>query len=97
MNAHDRQALARIEETLADADPQFAARMSAFSRLTDDEAVPEREQIRGNVRHAVGLGRWGPRFGQPGARGLAYWIAVALAVAITLAVISAAIFHPGEL
>lgn len=91
LSAHDRQALARIEETLADADPQFAARMSAFSRLAGDKAVPERERICGSMWRAIGSGRWGLRFSQSGARKVSYWIAVAVAVAITLAVISAAL------
>ena len=91
LSAHDRQALARIEETLADADSQFAARMSAFSRLADDKAVPERERICGSIRRAIGSGCWSLRSSQSGARKVSCWIAVAIAVAITLAVISAAL------
>lgn len=91
LSAHDRQVLARIEETLAGADPQFAARMSSFSRLADGGAAPERERICGNVRSAIGSGRWSLRSSQSGARKVSSWIAVAIAVAIALAVISAAL------
>lgn len=46
LNARDRQALDRIEEELSGADPRFAARLSAFSRLADGEGMPARERIR---------------------------------------------------
>lgn len=46
LNARDRHALGRIEEDLTRSDPRFAARMTAFSRLTEDEEMPAREQIR---------------------------------------------------
>ncbi|HEY5019320.1 MAG TPA: DUF3040 domain-containing protein [Streptosporangiaceae bacterium] len=91
LNGHDRQALAKIEETLADTDPQFAARLSAFARLADGGAMPERERIRRDRQRGTGSALCGLRPGQPGARRLMYWIAVAMAVAITLAVISAAL------
>lgn len=91
LNAHDRLALAQIEEELAGADPKFAAELSAFSRLTDGEAMPERERIRQARRHGIGPGFRGPRPGRPAAARLMYWIAVAMAVAITLAVIGFAL------
>jgi hypothetical protein len=99
LNAHDKQALAQIEEALADTDPQFTARLSAFSRLAADEAMPERERIRGDRQHAIGSALCRLRPGQPGARRLMYyWTAVAMAVAITLAVICAALVsgHAGS-
>lgn len=46
LSAHDRQALNEIEEWLASTDPHFAAKLSAFCRLTDGEAMPARERIR---------------------------------------------------
>lgn len=98
LNGHDRQALAKIEETLACTDPQFAARLSAFARLADEGAMPEREQITGDRRRGTGSAQRSLRRGQPGARRLMYWIAVAMAVAITLAVICAVLVsgHPGS-
>lgn len=91
LNAHDRQALAQIEEALACTDPKFTARLSAFSRLADGGEMPERERIRGGRQRGTGSALCGPRPVQPGAHRLMYWIAVAVAVAITLAVISAAL------
>lgn len=46
LNARDRQALSLIEEDLTHSDPRFAARLTAFSRLTDGEEMPARERIR---------------------------------------------------
>jgi hypothetical protein len=92
LNAHDRHALARIEEELAESDPRFAARLSAFARLADGGAMPERERIRESrqsVARRVLRGPCSP--GCPGARRPMYWIAVAMALAVTLAVISAAL------
>jgi Protein of unknown function (DUF3040) len=50
LNAHDRHALDLIEAELASSDPQFAAKLSAFSRLANGGTMPERERIR--------AGRW---------------------------------------
>lgn len=91
LNAHDRQALAQIEEELGGDDPKFAARLSAFSRLADGEAMPERERIREARRPVMSPALCGLHPGQPGARKLMYWAAVAMAVAVTLAVISFAL------
>ncbi|MGH3263981.1 MAG: DUF3040 domain-containing protein [Trebonia sp.] len=91
LNAHDRHALARIEEELQGADPKFVARLSAFCRLANDEAMPEREQIHGARRPSIGLSLSGPHLGRPRARGLMYAIAIAMAAAITLTVISLAL------
>ena len=92
LNAHDRQVLALIEEELAGADPRFAAKLSAFSRLTEG-AMPERERIRGRRRRPVGA----PSAGGPSVCGLrpgrqasykfVYWIAVAMALSVSLAMI----------
>lgn len=88
LNAHDRHALAQIEEELAGGDPKFAAKLSAFSRLADGEAMPESERIRQARRRVTVPAFRGLRRGQPGRpRLLLYWIVVALAVAVTLAVI----------
>lgn len=91
LNAHDRQALARIEEELGGGDPKFAARLSAFSRLADGEAMPERERISEARQPVIGRALCGLRPGRPGARKLMYWAAVAMAISITLAVISFAL------
>lgn len=91
LNAHDRQALARIEEELEDADPQFAANLSAFWRLADGEAMPEREEIHGTRRPVIVPALCVRRPGRPRARLLVYAIAIAMAVSITLAVISVAL------
>lgn len=98
LNGHDRQALAKIEETLAGTDPQFAARLSAFARLADEGAMPEREQISEDRRRGTGSAQRSLRPGQPGARKLMCWIAAAVAVAITLAVICVVLGsgHPGS-
>ncbi|MGH3282091.1 MAG: DUF3040 domain-containing protein [Trebonia sp.] len=87
LNAHDRHALAQIEEDLVGGDPKFAAKLSGFSRLADGEEMPESERIRQARRHVVGPALRGLRPGRPGAPRLMYWIAVAMAVALTLAVI----------
>lgn len=81
LSARDRHLLAQIEEEIAGADPRFAARLSAFARLADGGAMPERERIREPRRLAA----------RPVRGGLMRWIAVAMAVAVTLAVISAAL------
>lgn len=97
LNAHDRQVLALIEEELAGADPRFAAKLSAFSRLAEG-AMPERERIRGRRRRPVGA----PSVGAPSPAGpsvcglrpgrqasykFIYWIAVAMALSVSLAMI----------
>lgn len=98
LNAHERHALARIEEELAGADPRFAATLSAFSRMADGEAMPERERIREARRSVMGPAVCGVRPGQPGSYKLVYWAAVAVAVCLTIAVISFALVsgHTGS-
>ncbi|MGH3165906.1 MAG: DUF3040 domain-containing protein [Trebonia sp.] len=91
LNAHDKQALARIEDALASADPQFAARLSAFSRLADAGVMPERERIRGDRLRAVAGAILAMGTGGRETRGLIRWIAVAMWVSISLALISIAI------
>jgi DUF3040 family protein len=54
LNAHDKHALDKIEERLADTDPRFAARLSAFSRLADGSTMPERERIRPGPKRTFG-------------------------------------------
>jgi hypothetical protein len=80
LSAHDRQALDRIEEALASADPPFAARLSAFSQLADGTVMPERERLSGR-------GRAGGR----GKHGLILWVVVLMWVSISLALILVAI------
>jgi hypothetical protein len=87
LNAHDRQALALIEERLAGTDPPFAAKLSAFSRLAEG-AMPERERIRRRRRRpAAGTSVCGLRPGRRASYKLAYWIAVAMALSVSLAMI----------
>lgn len=87
LNAHDRRVLAQIEEAVAGNDPRFAASLSAFDRLADGGVMPERERIRPGTRSADRPGRRRPPFRRPEMNKLMYWIAVAMAVSITLAVI----------
>lgn len=90
LNAKDRQALALIEKALADGDPPFATKLAAFSRLADGE-MPDRERIRGDRRRAVGRTVLGLRASWPGTHDLMHWIAVAIWVPLSLALISAGI------
>lgn len=85
LSAHDQRVLAQIEEAVAGNDPRFAASISAFGRLADG-VMPERERIRPC--------QWPPA--EPGRRRLdrnklMYWLAVAMAVSITIAVIAFAL------
>jgi hypothetical protein len=98
LNAHDRQALARIEEALAGADPQLAAKLSSFSRLVDDGEMPERERIRQARRSVMSPADGGRRLRQPGAYRVVYWVAMAVAMCLTLAGVSFALAsgHPNS-
>ena len=96
LNAHDRQALAQIEETLSAADPRFAAELSAFSRLVDGGSMPESERIRGVRLPAVYRRTRRPGASRPGTHRLLSWIVVALWLSIALALISAAIVLGGK-
>jgi hypothetical protein len=62
LNARDSQELAGIEEAIARDDPRFAARLSAFRRVTGDAAMPDQERIRGggwrSVRGSHSLVNW---------------------------------------
>jgi Protein of unknown function (DUF3040) len=87
LNAHDRQALAQIEEALADADPKFAAQLSSFSRLVDGEPVLERERIRDGRRPAAGQSICGLSPERPRAFRLLYVVAAAMALALTITMI----------
>lgn len=97
LSAHDRHELDLIEEALAGTDPRFAAKLSAFSRLADGEAMPERERIRAQRQHAAGRAWAGARRGHRGmpAGG---WITIAAWLLISLALVSAALAfgHPGS-
>jgi Protein of unknown function (DUF3040) len=50
LSAHDKEALDLIEEGLAASDPRFAAKLSAFTQLTDGGEMPARERIRAAAR-----------------------------------------------
>ncbi|MGH3170963.1 MAG: DUF3040 domain-containing protein [Trebonia sp.] len=90
LNAHDRRALARIEATLADHDPRFAASLSAFSRLADG-AMPELERIRENRPPLMQTTRRGPKAGESGTHERMHWLGVVIGLSILLALIAAAI------
>lgn len=88
LNAHDRHVLALIEEELAGADPRFVAKMSAFSRLAEG-AMPERERIRVRRRrpYVAGPSICGLPPGRQASYKVFYWIAVAMALTVSLAMI----------
>jgi hypothetical protein len=88
LNAHDRQALAQIEEALADADPKFAAKLSSFSRLVDGEPALERERIRDGRRPAAGQSICGLSPDRPRAFRLLYVVAAAMALVLTVTMIA---------
>lgn len=88
LNAHDRHELSLIEEALAGTDPRFAAKLSAFSRLANGEAMPERERIRAGRQHPAGRAVRGLRPGQPGTL---RWISVAVWLLISIALLSTAL------
>lgn len=91
LNAHDRQVLALIEEELAGADPRFVAKLSAFSRLAEG-AMPERERIRVRRRPYVeGPSICGLPPGRQASYKVFYLIAVAMALTVSLAMISFAL------
>lgn len=87
LNAHDRQVLALIEEELAGADPRFVAKMSAFSRLAEG-AMPERERICVRRRpYVAGPSICGLPPGRRASYKVFYWIAVAMALTVSLAML----------
>lgn len=98
LNAHDRQALAQIEEELAGADPQLAAELASFARSADGMGMPERERIRGSRRSVIGRAIRLLRLGQSDAYKAVYWIFLATAVSVVLAAISFALVsrHPSS-
>jgi hypothetical protein len=61
LNAREQQALDSIKDELAGSDPGLAAMLSAFSRLTSDEEIPDREKIRSGSRRAFRRLRRGRR------------------------------------
>lgn len=98
LNAHDREALSQIEEALSAADPKLAAKLSGFSRLTDGEAMPERERITGLRRQrAIMRAVRGLCPGRPGQHGRTYWIPVTVWLVVSLVLFSVALIlsHTG--
>jgi hypothetical protein len=94
LSARDRQALDLIEEGLAGADPRFAAKLSAFSRLTDGGEMPARERIQADTRPTTlrGLPPHGLRPGRrKRPRRPSTGAAVTVLLLISLAVISVAL------
>jgi hypothetical protein len=61
LSAREQQALDSIKDELAGSDPGLAAMLSAFSRLTSDEEIPDREKIRPGSRRAFRRLRRGRR------------------------------------
>ena len=77
--ASEARALTRIERALLSRDPRLRSLFSIFTRLTWQEAMPAREQLRRRRR-------WRP---QPGVV-----IAIALAVAVAMVVVGAIVSPP---
>lgn len=55
LTTREEQALAGIENRLAGSDPKLAALLVTFARLNSGEAMPDREDVREDVRMQ---GRW---------------------------------------
>jgi hypothetical protein len=70
LSASEVRALSRIEQALLSRDPRLRSLFSIFTRLTWQEAMPAREQIRPR--------RWRPR------PGIVILVAVALAVGMVV-------------
>lgn len=98
LNAHDRRALDLIEEELAGSDPRFAAKLSAFTRLTEGGEMPARERIRSRRRRGPG---WALRAPRPGSHGRPRWslyrtmLAVWLSVSLAMILIALGLSHAG--
>lgn len=96
LNAHDRRALDLIEEELAGSDPRFAAKLSAFTRLTEGGEMPARERIRSGRRRVRAL-----RGLRPGTHGRPRWslyrtmLAVWLSISLALILIALGLSHAG--
>lgn len=91
LSARDRQALEEIEEELGGSDPRFAAKLSAFSRLTDDGEMPARERIRAGRRRAAGRALLFPVGGERPRRSVFMWISVTIWLVISAALLSVAL------
>jgi hypothetical protein len=94
LSAHDKEALDLIEEGLAGSDPRFAAKLSAFSQLTDGGEMPARERIRAAGRPAAFRGLLF-RDSRPGRRTRPrrplYWVTVAVWLSISVTMIAVAL------
>lgn len=55
LSASEARALSRIEQALLSRDPSLRSLFSIFTRLTRQEAMPTREQIRRNWRPQPGI------------------------------------------
>lgn len=90
LNARDREALSLIEEALSATDPRLAAKLSAFARLADGEAMPERERIAAGRWCAIGrrLRDLCPGLGLPGRMS---WIPVAVWLCVSVVLFSVAL------
>jgi len=96
LSARDRHALNAIREGLAGSDPDLASFLSTFSRLTADEEMPPREQIRprwylirSTGRHRAGRGTrsLGRRVG-PARMMMLAWLVVAVTLVSVAVVLS---------
>ncbi|HEX6448524.1 MAG TPA: DUF3040 domain-containing protein [Trebonia sp.] len=100
LSAHDKEALDLIAEGLAASDPRFAAKLSAFTKLTDGGEMPARERIRAATRPTAFRGPL-MRGSRPGGRTRPrrplYWITVAVWLLISATMISLALIlsHSG--
>jgi DUF3040 family protein len=68
LNVRERHTLRAIEARLTRADPELAAKLDLFSRLTAGEQMPPRERVRTRGRRATrrSLGPHHPGNGHPG-------------------------------
>ena len=53
LSAWEQQALDSIKSGIAGSDPELAALLSAFTRLTSDEEMPDRENIPARPRRTL--------------------------------------------
>lgn len=94
LSARDKEALDLIEEGLAGSDPRFAAKLSAFSRLTDGGEMPARERIRAAGRPSAFRGlllRDSDSGRRTRPRRSFYWVTLIVWLLISAAMVSVAL------
>ena len=99
LSARDRQALASIEDGLAESDPDLVTRLDSLSRLVADEETPAPAQRPASRLRVVvsRLARWLPRsrggrstrtYSRRGSAILAIWLAISCALIATAVTLS---------